>query len=97
MVNTAKDFHKQKMMNLKDSELWNVIHESPSGLMSTPSSKDKMFAAIEILDERQEVYRDKVDALESRMNRLEGKKSTVSETNVKPPARRGRPKKVAAQ
>lgn len=90
---TAAEFYKTQMGKMKDTELWLLVHESPSGIMTTPVSKEKMKAALNILDERNEEYRYKVVSLEERVNKLEGK-PVQKAFQVVGRAKRGRPAMV---
>lgn len=91
--NNTREFYKKQLEGMTNSQLLEVMHTTPIGLMGTTVGNDKMKIALEILQERW-------TSLEERVTKLETVKKlkisvAASIPTVTGKLGRGRPKKAA--
>lgn len=75
MASNTREFYKKQLGGMTNSQLLEVVHGTPIGLMSTTVGSDKMKMALEILQLRWE-------SLEERISKLESKKGPGRPKNV---------------
>lgn len=97
MANNTREFYKKQLGDLNNSQLLEVMHGTPVGLMSTNVGSDRMKIALEILQERWDALEQRVKALERTKAVTRGKLGVEVEIPTVTGNRgRGRPKKVSA-
>lgn len=98
MASNTREFYKKQLEELSNSQLLEVMHGTPIGLMSTNVGNDRMKIALELLQERWNVLETRVAMLELKAISKASKDIKISVATGVPTVTgkrgRGRPKEV---
>lgn len=98
MASNTREFYKKQLEEMSNSQLLEVMHGTPIGLMSTNVGNDRMKIALELLQDRWNSLEARVKAIETGNESFNykspGPKKITTATVTFKKRGRGRPKEV---
>lgn len=83
MANNTREFYKKQLGEMTNSQLLEVMHGTPVGLMSTNVGNDRMKIALELIQERWDTLEERIRQVEITLLGVQSKALVVPKLSKK--------------